>query len=398
MDPSYKQYEYLQGLDAVAISGIDTDQLTQDYLNSGTVNEAEGWVTGFDPTILESAQTQAQQNLETHITDNMTDPTVGDVIGGRKSIIEEFPVLPSSLPNLIVVEGARYDKLPGQLQQQVTYGLGTDVLNQPVSVLTLPWASVNNRKVTLSFKPATADDEAALEALLPEGEITDISQLPTSIPSYLIEVIPELKIDDQVVSSGNAMNLGQELDFHTKIQFAGRADPQPYIYRVVAGSFLSVNAVAGNVSAHKLQELQTKLEQTKLTLESNDQAQIAVLTREDILGDMFYTGSLGYFAQLISLSHIAGLSQGAHGYLSAGYGTFGYEPNVSYFFGLPMSIEPGGVTLDIPIENVAAVNDGDNQKRINYLFQYGILSSTLEHAVPEQMFADPNIRRKRFPP
>ena len=389
MDPSYKQYEYLQGLDAAAISGIDPEQLAQNFINSGTINETEGWVTGFDPTILQNAQTQAQQNLEAYITNNMTDPTVGDVIGGRKTIIKEYPVLPSSLPNLIVTEGARYDKLPGQLQQQVTYGLGIDLISQPVSPVTLPWAKVNNRKVTLSFKPATENDELALQALLPEGEITDISQLPGSIPSYLINVIPELKIDGQTVASGNAMQLGEDLDFFTRIQFAGRSNPAPYIYKVKAGSFLSVNAVAANVSPQKLQTLQAKLEQTRLTLETNDQAQIAALTREDILGDMFYTGTLGYFAQLTALGHIAGLAQGGHSYLAAGYGTLGYEPNVSYFFGFPMAIEPGGVSLDIPIETVTAVNDGDHQKRINFIFQVGILSSALEHAVPEQMFADP---------
>jgi len=55
------------------------------------------------------------------------------------------------------------------------------------------FAEVNNQQVTLQFTPATQADEDALAALLPEGDITDLSQLPSSIPSYLINVIPELK-------------------------------------------------------------------------------------------------------------------------------------------------------------------------------------------------------------
>ncbi len=47
--PSYKQYDYLPGLDAVQISGLDPNQLATDFTNSGTINEAEGWVAGFDP-------------------------------------------------------------------------------------------------------------------------------------------------------------------------------------------------------------------------------------------------------------------------------------------------------------------------------------------------------------
>ena len=47
MDPSYKQYEYLPGLDVVAISGIDPEQLASDTAATGTLNETEGWVSGL---------------------------------------------------------------------------------------------------------------------------------------------------------------------------------------------------------------------------------------------------------------------------------------------------------------------------------------------------------------
>jgi hypothetical protein len=30
------------------------EQLAQDFVDSGTVNEDEGWVTGFDPAILKN--------------------------------------------------------------------------------------------------------------------------------------------------------------------------------------------------------------------------------------------------------------------------------------------------------------------------------------------------------
>jgi len=49
---------------------------------------------------------------------------------------------------------------------------------------------------------------------------------------------------------------------------------------------------------------------------------------------------------------------------------------------------PGGVVFDIPITQITATNDGDTQKVIQYTQQVGILSSALEHAVPEQMFVN----------
>lgn len=389
LDPSYKQYDHLKGLDALAISGIDPELLAQSFLDSGTVNESESWVTGFNPQILQDAQTQAQQKLEAYVQNQMQNPTVGDVIGGAKTIVQEFPTLPSSLPNRIVTTGARYDKLPGALQQKITYAFAKDILGDLIEPVSFPFARVNNRKITLSFKPASEADEEALASLLPQGEITDLSQLPASIPSYLIKVVPELKVDGETLKTGSAMKLGEEFPLITAVSFSGRGQVQaPRTYQVIAGSYLSVNAVAGSVSPEALDSLKTKLEQTKARLESNDQAQIASLTREELLGDLFRTGSLGYYAQLIALSHIMGLQTGGHYQLAAGTGTVGYEPKVSYFFGIPRSVEPGGVVLDIHLFNISGIDDGDPEKKKQFAIQTGILSSALEHAVPEQMFVN----------
>ncbi len=83
-----------------------------------------------------------------------------------------------------------------------------------------------------------------------------------------------------------------------------------------------------------------------------------------------------------------GLQADAHYTLAAGIGTFGYEPKVSYFFGFPKSIQPGGIALDMPMVVVTASNDGDAAKKKQYTLQTGILSSALEHAVPEQLFTN----------
>ena len=389
LDPSYKQYEHLTGLDVVAISGIDPEQLSQNFVDSGTVNDSESWATGFDPTILQNAQTLAQQKLEDYIQNNLNDPTVGEVIGGRKTIIEEYPVLPSALPNAIKVIGSRYDKLPAPLQQSITWAFSQDILGHLNDPISLPFARVNNRKITLSFKPATEADEQALLALLPAGDITDLSQLPTRIPGYLINVIPELKLEGQVIKTGSARTLGQELDFITATRFAGRGLIQnPRTYRVIAGSYLAVNAYAGSVSPALLQNTQAKLETTKTVLESADQTQISALTRQELLGDLFHAGGLGYYTQLVTLSHMIGLQAQGQYTLAAGTGTFGYEPKVDYFFGVPRALTPGGVTLDIPLITIQAVNDGNANDQKQFTLQTGVLSSTLEHAVPEQLFVN----------
>jgi len=380
LDPSFKQYEFSEGLDAIAIAGIDPEQLAQSFLDSGTVDEDQGWVSGFDSAVLADAQQQAQSRLEHYIAENLDDPTVGDVIGGRRTIVQEFPVLPSALANRVVAVGATYDRVPHSLQQRVSWSLGTS--DTPVS---FPWARVNNRKVTLSFRPATDADEQTLQSLLPEGEVTDPNQLPRSIPAYLIEVVPELKLDGEVVAAAAPMTLGEDLNLVTRVTYPTTSVPA-HTQTVVAGSFLVVNAVAANVAVPVLEALRTRLEATRDVLETLDPAQYATLTREDLLGDLFQAGSLGYFAQLIGLAHIAGLQSGGQFRLGAGLGTIGYEPDVSYLFGIPRAIEPGGVALDTPMHMISAVDGTDVERQRQFNLQLGLLSSALEHTVPEQMF------------
>ncbi len=59
-----------------------------------------------------------------------------------------------------------------------------------------------------------------------------------------------------------------------------------------------------------------------------------------------YAGTLSYFAQLQAQSEIAGLSSKAVSRLVASNGVFGYEPKVTYLFGIPQTISEGGIYLE----------------------------------------------------
>ena len=226
LDPSFKQMEAFQGLDPVVISGIDPALLTNEFLAAGEVNEQEGWMTGFDSAVLENAQDQARAPVESYIDQNLLNATVGEVLGGSRIKVVEAATLPNGIPNRVIAVGARYGAVPSTLQQRVVFALGKDALGEPLSPRTYAWALLNNRMLTLSFKPATPADEDMFLALLPDGEVTDLSQVPTSIPAYLIKVVPELKLEGEVLMTGAPMLLGQEIDFVFDPIFAGRFELQ----------------------------------------------------------------------------------------------------------------------------------------------------------------------------
>ncbi len=395
-DPSFKQYTYQEGIDALHVSGIDTEALVNNLLASAEINETTGAIKSIDTSALENALTQAQGNLESYIENNMTDPSVLDVIGGAQTIIEEYSTLPSSLPNPIVATGARYAKVPASLQQRVSISMqGSNSYDYAYLLatggdlspnITLPYAKVNNERVTLSFKPATQADEDTIASYIPEGNITDVSQLPSSLPAYLINVIPQVKVNGSVVLEAQQMRLGEELDVMMQPYVPGIGSLGSETHTTIAGSYLSLNVIAQGVSPQKLKDLQSRLEQTKNVLESSDQAQLAALTREEILGDMMYAGSLSYFAQLQGQSEMAGLAAKARTRLVASNGIFGYEPKVTYLYGMPRTISAGGIHLDIPMTMVTSALDNNHQKMVDFTVQVGTIGSALEHQVPEQMF------------
>lgn len=386
MDPSYKQYQYFSGMDMERITGISGQQLAQDYVDSGSISPTGEWVQGFDPSALENAQTGAEEKINDYITANPPNANTDQVMGGREIIPRNVPVLPAAIPNDIVVIGARYAKLPNTLEHQVAFTFNRDVLGELQDPAVYPWPQINNHKVTLSFRPATPVDAQALQSLLPQGAVTDVSQLPQSIPSYLIHVVPELKIDEQVVKTGTPMELGGELDFAYSVTLPGRGTdvyPKP----VVAGSFLSIAVVGGGVAPAALDTLKSSIMQSKSTLESGNADLIAMLTRDDLLGDVFYAGSLGYFAEYNALNKLMVRQQRAHHLLLPSLGTYGYEPMVQYIAGIPTAVEPGGVVMDMDrVAHVIGTDPIDPGTRRLINIQSGTLSSALENAIPEQMF------------
>ena len=94
---------------------------------------------------------------------------------------------------------------------------------------------------------------------IPEGNITDVSQLPSSLPAYLINVIPQVKVNGSVVLEGAQMRLGEELDVMMQPYVPGVGSLGSETHTTIAGSYLSLNVIAQSVSPQKLKDLQSRL-------------------------------------------------------------------------------------------------------------------------------------------
>ena len=346
---------------------------------------------GLSASIIEQAQQQAQQKLEAHIN-GMQNPTVGDVIGGRTIQQRTYDFFPSSLPYSRVIRGNAYAQLPDSLRVRVSLGLGWDRIDQEyLQSKTMTLYQLNQRNLTISFKPASVADENALRALIPEN-LTDPSQLPSFLPSS-IRVIPEIKRDDEVLLTSGSLALGEEIDMGYSFQ----TPTQNYLNRrdsIIAGSYLALGIVGSNPSAKTFEKLEANLKQTKQILESGNEAQIAALTRERALGDMFAVGVQSYYTQYIFKSRLMSLDSRTMYHAIPTAGTFGYEPHQRTLLGVNRGIETHALYMNLRSAQMITDRNGDSEKAKQLMLQVGMMGSALEHSVPEQMFTDPNSATK----
>jgi len=169
-------------------------------------------------------------------------------------------------------------------------------------------------------------------------------------------VVPELKLDGEVIATGAPRKLGDELDLTFTLSHPTYGS-RTYRSPVIVGSYQALTAIGGSVAATRLSALQARIPDTKTKLESSDPAQIATVDREALLGDMFHAGALGYFAQYTALTYVAGLKSKARQGLMPSIGSYGYVPKVNYFFGFPRAIVttdgkcPQNTDLRCPVSN-----------------------------------------------
>ncbi|MEW8288607.1 MAG: DUF6310 domain-containing protein [Candidatus Thiodiazotropha endolucinida] len=363
MDPTYKQYEYLQGLDVIEISGIDAEQLAQDFVDSGTVNEDEGWVTGFDPTILQTAQTQAQSQLETYIQDNLTDPTVGDVIGGRSTIIKEYPVLPSSLPNRIVTEGARYGMIPDSLQYHVILKIFNSSLDQsldsPSLSHTMPLPRIGLSRLGITYIPSTVDDEAALQAQLDSGN--------NYLSLYLLSVKPVIKLDETELITGGSIQMGSD-QFIDVVLISPTQQQQMHYKNHVAGDeiVVSINGAGTDFNQFIYRSQQFM---------------------NDTAAENLHLIGLGYWAQADFMSSAIASGLGVNAFRLPSVGLFSSPLSVTYTFGIPQKGHYIQRNVDIK-RSAHAIGIDSAIKRKQYVQQTGMLHSYLEGSILEQLIGN----------
>lgn len=392
LDGSFKQYTYTQGMDIKSAVPFDAQTFIDQIKNTATINETQGYVTNVNSLLIQQTMTDYQTQVQNYISQNYPNATVGDVLGKKEIVKQEFPYLLGTLPYKTVVNGITYSSIPDIKRHKLSFSVIKDAYDEitgtPINITkTLP--ELAGKKITLSYSPATQADENVINSYLPkphtDGTPIQPNELPSSLPAYLINLKPELRIDGQVAATGTSVVMGNKETFTMTFSGPGLNANDIITNDVTSGQYLGIGLDLGRISQEQMTALKTKLEATKAKLEAQN---FDGITKDDILGDLLYITALSYHAELEGMNYVVAREMGVIAIILPSETIFSYELNSNYAFGIPISVNSGGLAMDADrlMTHVKAL-DGDVEKPKQFLITSGMNSSILEHQVPEQLFS-----------
>jgi len=378
LDASFKQYTYKQGLDIPAILGFDANAFLLQAQAGATIDPVTGAATNINQTFIENEASRLRTLLQTYIETNLPNATMADIAGGRSIAQLNLRLLPASLPYRAVAVTSDAVILPDSLRHRITITVLDEFGLNPVASVTRGLPEVATQKITVSYGPASSADLTTLESLA--------SQQVTSIPTYLVRLVSEIRVDEILVATGPSISMGRDQPILVSLEGPNQSSDQ-IRYDRVAGDYSLIGLDLGNSSGRRLSESRARLLQTKARLEGQE---LASLTKQELVGELLNVSMQAYWAALDFFARAAGGLRHAAVVRLPSQALNALVGEISYAFDAPITAKPGGFMLDVARSVLTPVSSsGDKEAERALSLSIGITSSYLEGAVFEQLFQRP---------
>lgn len=325
-------------------------------------------VDGAIAAVLAALQTAGplaaiRRDVEAYLTREAPGQTWDGQLGSRTVKPETLGLLPSSLPMTVVAVTGESAQLAPALSHRVRLlARAGDADDAPVILdLTLPLSAVASHRLTLSYLPATVDDQHTVDSF---GGLS-------LVPAYLVDLRPQIRLDGQAVAVGEgAVDMAAAHRF--EMVFSGPYGEERVEETVVAGGYYALGIAAQQARRH--------VAQVDEVLDPPDDEYLAARLLSQI--------ALGYserwdrgeaaLAGLLAVSLVRPLPTVA---------VAGNAVSVESLFGLPYNLRFAGVTLDAALRVAEPLARGaDAAAARDWMRLSALEGSALEHMVFEQDF------------
>lgn len=381
LDPSFKQYEKIEGINLEEITGISAEE-AKNAFQHGTVSLDKLAISRVETSkmksLIDSAQTRIEEYCKAQDTANLK---WQDLVGGSSIIPQKLGLLPNTLPYKTVQVIDEYTAIPDNLADHIGFSIkgadpfGLNFTGADDFVYNVRAVDLYGKRITMTYAAASPEDQAIIEQY---GSIF-------KAPAYLVQLKPQLNIDGQVVATGNAIGMGYRQQLTIEMQQTGMS-AEKITNPVTAGSIYCVGL---NYSFISPAELQTSADNLKSQQNSLNEQN---LFTDQAMGEILNLTAKMYFAQLDISSKVMQEKFKVKASRLISEAITGYQVNTGYMFGTPVEINEGSSYIDVDHDVYSVVShNGDQNAEKAFMLISGIYGSNMEHEIFEQMMNVPSL-------
>ena len=391
LSPAFKKQNRTPGVSVP----FDTDGFMQGLQAHATYN-TDGGLTGIDKEYIQQQTEAYSAQIQAFINSQNPDMTMNQFYGYSSIVAENYPILPVTLP-FPQDKATVYSKLDPLLHHRIVVELsywGVD-LDEELDTLeinyTAPTALVAGKPLTLSYRPATAQDVALLGQY--DGNLF-------GTPLCLIHMYPQLKLGGVLVDENTnagyegqtiggtaldnaAISMGLEETLRVKMLQPGQTEAD-YItrqndYKITVGDHVAIVPGLGVMPKEQLQESIQRLSQAV-----TDGAQDIDL----LLGEQLHLTGSTYYYQTDTWYGLIAKQAGVRWFRNPSDMIASRHLTVEWFMDMfPVAVKESTIIIDAPGNRFQAVpREGDWKNRVAFLKTAGMYGSIMEHTVLQELF------------
>ena len=366
IDPSFKQNTFTTKTDLQTTIGINPDTLLTNVKAQSELGADNLYAAKVPESFILSEIFSYQEPIRSYLAANSL--TTENVFRQRKVNEEKYGLFTVTDNYDIISRGLNFNALPASLSSSVTFTLKNEDGSQAFTH-TVPLVSIANARITLGYKPATDSDQQNIAA----------NADAEAFPVYMVNLIPEMKIDDTVIGNGAAIGMGHKQYLEVSFQIPG-FEPTVAQSLVTAGSFNVLVPDYQNVTAEEISRHQSKLS----TLAANPSN-----NRDVVLGEALRGLGLSYWHQLDRFNQVTAGNLGVAITRVPSMLRVSWDLKVADQFGLPFTASVDRLKLNIIYDyNIpVAINQEKIAGEKQFPFTSALTGTALEHNVLAQPFS-----------
>lgn len=388
LDASFKQYTKKKGLDIGSITGVNQKDIENAFQRTGVVSPDKNAISRISTDTMQQKLAEQKTAIENYLNKNsIENPKWNDIYGGYEIVPQKLGMLPLTLQYKTIAVLGENRTIESKLKDTITfsisgsdpYGLNFETGND--FEYTANAAEIYGKKLTLSWTPASSEDDAIIKQY---GSIF-------KTPAYMVQLKPVLKADGVAVATGKAVGMGYRQQFTIAMNVPGQAGTENVVNAVTAGSYYCIGLDYGAIAPDELNSITDKLKALKASINEKN------IYSDEAMGEILNAVAKTYFGELDTYNKMLESQYGVKSSRLLSEGMTGYNAAVKYLFMTPVELSEGSMYIDVDRDVHSVVSlTGDKNAEKAFMLSSGIISSSMEHVIFEQMFNTPSVSTIRI--